>query len=276
MTKKYRKTKVALGCGLLMGVVLLLGWDTKLQVVTHQVKTSKLTAPLRLLLLSDLHSCRYGEGQSELLAAIAAQKPDLILLAGDILDDEMPHQPGKEFLRAIGAQYDCYYVPGNHEHMTGELNELLRFVKSCGIKIPLGSCESVQSAAGPLQICGIDDPWFLGEESVLAQAERVSELCNSEAFSILLSHRPELFDQISFMGFDLVVAGHAHGGQWRFPGGNGVYAPHQGVMPRYSGGLYEAQESSMVLSRGLARESTRVPRLFNPPEITVIEVLPEA
>ena len=76
-------------------------------------------------------------------------------------------------------------------------------------------------------------------------------------------------------GFDLILAGHAHGGQWRLPGVvNGLLAPDQGLFPPYAGWRYELEGGTLIVSRGLARESTRVPRVFNRPELVIIDVTP--
>lgn len=275
-----RKTKriagLALGAGLLLSTAFFIAWDHKLMLTTYTVATDKVSQKLRILLLSDLHSCVYGEDQCELLDQIDEAAPDLILLAGDILDDEMPHEPGKLVLRALGAAYPCYYVPGNHEHLTGEVDKLLTFIRDCGISIPLAKSERFEKNGQVLQICGMDDPLFLGTEAVLAQAKQAKEASAPEPFTILLSHRPELIDSLLPLGYDLIVAGHAHGGQWRLPGGkNGLLAPHQGFFPRYSGGEYLFEGSTFIVSRGLARESTRIPRLCNPPELVLIELTPE-
>ena len=92
-------------------------------------------------------------------------------------------------------------------------------------------------------------------------------------YTILLSHRPELFEHYVSRGFDLVLCGHAHGGQWRIPRIlNGLYAPNQGLFPQYAGGQYDSDATTMIVSRGLARESTRLPRIFNRPELVLVEI----
>lgn len=273
--KSKRKAGLLIGSSLLLSAALLLAWDNKLTVTTYSLSTDKLTKPLRILLLSDLHSCVYGEGQRELLDQVEALSPDLILLAGDMLDDEMPHQPGKLVLRVLGAAYPCFYVPGNHEHLTGELDSLLKFIKDCGIVVPTGACALITIQGQRLQVCGMDDPIFLGRDAVLSQAEEAKQTVDPTLYTILLSHRPEQLTALRPLGFDLIVAGHAHGGQWRLPGGkNGLYAPHQGLFPSYSGGIYSLGETTGIVSRGLARESTRVPRLCNPPELVLISLTP--
>ncbi|MBQ4118259.1 MAG: metallophosphoesterase, partial [Oscillospiraceae bacterium] len=95
-----------------------------------------------------------------------------------------------------------------------------------------------------------------------------------ESFNVLLVHRPEYIEQYAKLGFDLVLCGHAHGGQWRIPGVlNGIYAPGQGVFPKYAGGIYEVNGTTLVVSRGLAKESTPIPRVFNRPELVIIDII---
>ncbi len=92
-------------------------------------------------------------------------------------------------------------------------------------------------------------------------------------YTILLSHRPEPFRFYACYGFDLALCGHAHGGQWRIPGLlNGLYAPHQGLFPKYAGGRYLKGGTTMIVSRGLARENTRVPRFYDPPELVIVDL----
>lgn len=94
-------------------------------------------------------------------------------------------------------------------------------------------------------------------------------------YTILLAHRPEWIDLYGTYDFDLVLSGHAHGGQWRLPGLiNGVFAPDQGMLPKYAGGKYGVNGTTMIVSRGLARESTSVPRIFNRPELVVVDLVP--
>ena len=101
-------------------------------------------------------------------------------------------------------------------------------------------------------------------DAVKAQAKK-------DHFTVLLSHRPELFENYVSRAFDLVLCGHAHGGQWRIPGVlNGLYAPQQGLFPLYAGGKYEKGSTTMIVSRGLAKETTPIPRIFNPPELVVV------
>ena len=106
------------------------------------------------------------------------------------------------------------------------------------------------------------------------QLKIVAEQMDSHNYTVLLSHRPELAELYQEYDFDLVLSGHAHGGQWIIPGIlNGLYAPHQGIFPQYAGGRYDFESQTMLVSRGLARESTLAPRIFNRPEIVIIDII---
>ena len=105
------------------------------------------------------------------------------------------------------------------------------------------------------------------------QLYSADEMSDRQYFSVLLSHRPELVELYQEHDFDLVLCGHAHGGQWRIPEIlNGLYAPNQGVFPKYAGGRYDFENQTMIVSRGLARESTLAPRIFNRPELVIVDI----
>ena len=127
-------------------------------------------------------------------------------------------------------------------------------------------------------LVGVDDyDGYLVDEDLILENEFVDAYLslNADNYNIILSHRPEYFDTYEAHDYDLALCGHAHGGQWRIPGIlNGLYAPNQGMFPKYAGGLYEEDGTTMIVSRGLARESTRVPRLYNRPELVIIDLLP--
>ena len=129
---------------------------------------------------------------------------------------------------------------------------------------------------GTLRICGVDDPSaFAGESGWLEQFRACQALTGDSRYTVLLSHRPERTEDYAGRGFELVLAGHAHGGQWRLPGLlNGLFAPDQGLFPTYAGGRYALGDTTLLVSRGLARESTRLPRFYNRPELVMVELRP--
>lgn len=264
----------------------LLGFGDVLKTVQYTLYSEKIAQAVRIAHVSDLHACAYGEDQRELLEAIENQMPDLVLMTGDMFDGAQPLDQTVVFLRGLQGKYPCYYVTGNNEYERGKagLTEIMAILKDCGVVCLRGEMTEIEINGTPLNICGVDDPsaWKGGKNAFGSadpsheeQAARVAALAQNGRYTILLAHRPEKFDDYCQMGFDLVLSGHAHGGQWRIPGlQNGLYAPGQGLFPKYTGGKYEQNGAVMIVSRGLAKETTAIPRFNNNPELVIIDLLP--
>lgn len=255
-------------------------WGLTVKVYTET--TDKLSSPIRMAVLTDLHSTFYGDNQKTLIIAIRKQNPDVILLVGDIADDERPHDGTKQLLSVIGAEYPCFYVAGNHEYWSGEVDLIKDMIRSYGVTVLEGDTELIEIRNQKVQLCGVDDPdrfsptYFVDNGTAKSWQEQL-DACKAEAddniYSILLSHRPELAEEYRDSGFDLAVAGHAHGGQVRISGIlNGLYAPNQGSFPEFAGGRYELGKTTMIVSRGLS--IGRIPRVFNPPELVIVNLEP--
>lgn len=263
------RRKLLLGCLAAAVVVLLLALDNRLVVRRYTVESDKLTESVRLAIVSDLHSCAYGKEQKELLDAVAAEEPDLVLLPGDIVDDVLPEDNAWTVLEALAERWPCCYVTGNHEWWSGEAERICQEIEALGIHVLRGESVNITVKEQTITVLGIDDP-DSGEDQFSAVSQT-----KGEGYAILLAHRPEKIDDYLSGPFDLIVSGHAHGGQWRLPGLiNGLYAPNQGLFPQYAGGRYDFGAQVFLVSRGLARESTRVPRLFNPPELVIADLVP--
>lgn len=258
--------------GLLALLLLAAAFDVRLRTVTYEIASSKVTAPVRLAVVSDLHSCAYGEGQQTLLDAVAAQSPDAVLMTGDIVDDEMAEENAWTAVAGLAATYPCFYVTGNHEWWIADTERVLLRMEELGVTVLQGECAPLEINGQTVAICGIDDPDSGESEEQLAA---VGNTIMENTFTVLLAHRPERIADYLAYPFDLVLSGHAHGGQWRVPGIlNGLYAPHQGLFPTYAGGRYDFDGAAFIVSRGLARESTKVPRIFNRPELVIVDLVP--
>ena len=272
--KKNRKCwRWVVGGALLVGL-LAVACDSRPVLRTYAVETGKISAPVRLAVLTDLHSCDYGAGQRDLLDMVSelTPRPDAVLLVGDIVDDKLPEDNAWTAMESLSAAYPCFYVTGNHEWRGGEAERICDEMEEYGVTVLRGEAVNLSTGSGQeIQICGIDDPEAGAEE----QLQQVGGQVETGRFSVLLAHRPERMEAYLEYPFDLVVSGHAHGGQWRIPGIlNGLIAPNQGLFPQYAGGQYAFENATLIVSRGLARESTRVPRIFNRPEVVVIDLTP--
>lgn len=264
---------------LLFVMLCIAALDYRISAPIYAEHSEKITSGVRIALISDHHSSSYGSDQQELMQAIRAQQPDLILLTGDIFDDAPPHDNALTLLQQIGKEYPCFYVAGNHEFWSGEINVLKDKIRACGITVLEGSGKRLFIKGQELYICGVDDPECSkhtaeGIADWDTQLERCCMGIPKDIYSILLSHRPELTDRYQNSGFDLVLAGHAHGGQVRIPGIlNGLFSPGEGFFPKYAGGRYELNGNvTLIVSRGLAKSA--LPRVFNPPELVIVDLLP--
>ncbi len=263
------------GCG--VAALSYFALSEKMSLKTYPIYSGKIKTPVKILQISDLHSSNYGCEGSELIEAVTNIDPDIIVMTGDILDDCAPNGACFRFLKKLAALYPCYYVSGNHEvytHLTDAIKEKL---VSYGIIVLEGEVRTVDIGEQSIVIGGVDDPIALPDKSGRLWEDQLTDCGRSldgECFSILLSHRPELISYYEETPFDLVFTGHAHGGQVIIPKlVNGLYAPHQGLLPKYAGGEYiMANGGKMIVSRGLSKLIR--PRVFNRPELVLATLLP--
>ena len=257
---------------------LISGLDCRLKVTRYDIESGKLSSDLKIVLVSDLHSCWYGKGESRLVSHIDNFRPDLVFLIGDIYDDERPMDITTEFFNNIASRYSCWYVVGNHEVKSGNLDTIKTMVRNSGASVLDNRKASVVIRNDTVNICGVPDVTeMLTWDCVKRAVDSLSRLCDTSKYTILLHHRPELVETNMESPYDMVTAGHYHGGQFRLPWmKEGIYAPdHTGEL-KYTGGLYPfGNDRYAVVSRGLSRESTRVPRFFNGPELILITVHPK-
>ncbi|MEA4927039.1 MAG: metallophosphoesterase [Syntrophomonadaceae bacterium] len=276
MLAKYKKYYIRNTALIVAGVVFILtAFDARLTTTFYTVKSAKVAAPVKLAVITDLHSCYYGKGQKTLVDAINKANPDVLLFVGDICDDKRSNANTEVLLKAVADMYPCYYVSGNHEIWSREIGSIKNLFTDYGVRVLSDEVDTISINSQILNICGVDDPDLAKyEQNALTfneQLEVVAGEVDNGNFTILMSHRPERVDDYNKYAFNLIVSGHAHGGQWRLFGlKSGLISPNQGLFPKYTSGIYELENSEMIVSRGLARESTRVPRIYNRPEIVII------
>lgn len=258
-------------------VLTLIALDERLILRTYTVASPKLTAEVRLAVVTDFHSSDNADDVVEMLASCA---PDAVLLVGDMFDDDIANRPTERTLslmRQLSAQYPCYYVSGNHEAWTGEMDALYQQTEEAGVTVLRMSSGVLTVRGQRIALCGIPDPYemvFSGAPDTEEQLRQALEDVDSADFTVLLAHRPELLAKYAQFPLDLVVSGHAHGGQVRIPGVlNGLYAPNQGWFPKLAGGAYTQNGTTLIVSRGLAVR-TRLPRIFNRPEVVLVRCVP--
>ena len=274
MRKKHRWILPVLA---ILVVLTLIALDERLILRTYTVVSPKLTAEVRLAVVTDFHS---SDNADDVVAMVASCAPDAVLLVGDMFDDDIANRPTERTLslmRQLSAQYPCYYVSGNHEAWTGEMDALYQQTEEAGVTVLRMSSGVLTVRGQRIALCGIPDPYemvFSGAPDTEEQLRQALEDVDSADFAVLLAHRPELLAKYAQFPLDLVVSGHAHGGQVRIPGVlNGLYAPNQGWFPKLAGGAYTQDGTTLIVSRGLAVR-TRLPRIFNRPEVVLVRCVP--
>jgi predicted MPP superfamily phosphohydrolase len=276
MLLRFIRILVVLG---LLAILLYAAFYHGLVLKKYAVHTNKL-APgdsIRIVLITDLHSHIYGEEQTGIVSLIKQQTPDLIALAGDIADDVEPIRGTELFMEGIKDLAPVYYVSGNHEYWSNNIHNIKALIRKYGVTVLENDYEYIKVKNSSIIIGGVDDPDMVRFEKPdfdwKAEFHNAfSALQDQPEFKILLAHRPELIEIYKDSNFDLVLSGHAHGGQIRIPLLlNGLFAPNQGWFPAYAGGLYQHGSLTHIVSRG-ASNNIPLPRIFNPPEVVVIEI----
>ena len=267
----------------LLGLVLLICffYFQNNSIVTTQYNFSSDKVPknfngYKIVQLSDLHSKSFGNNQSNLVKKAKKVNPDLIVFTGDLIDsDRYDEKTSLTLMGKLVQIAPVYYVTGNHEWWSGKFNSLEDKLKDTGVQVMRNTAEEIIIGNAEIQIIGIDDPAkvngsyaerAIAEEDIKNSIKGLEEGVN---FKILLSHRPELFSLYTQYGFDVVFSGHAHGGQVRIPFVGGLVAPNQGLFPEYSSGMYDVDNTTMIVNRGLGNSIIPL-RVFNRPEIVVV------
>ena len=280
MMKKPNKKTVLIVSVL---VILCLGiwtlWgNIALEVNEYEIVSDRIPeafAGFRIAQVSDLHNKDFGEGYGQLLTLLSEINPDIIVVTGDLIDSRQTDlDVALEFAWQAGKIARVYYVSGNHEARVPEYEDLKTGLMKAGVVILENQKVQITREGESITLMGIDDPSFQEDylfgdsESVARQA--IEDLQNeSDGYTILLSHRPELFDLYVDTGMDLVFSGHAHGGQFRLPFVGGLVAPNQGFFPKFDEGRFTEENTTMIVSRGVGNSIIPI-RFNNRPEIVLV------
>lgn len=264
-------------------VLLVLGsffaWDNKRVSLTKQkIQIENLPenfSGLKILQISDLHNQVFGIKQQKIIDLAVESKPDLIFITGDLIDYRHPKVDiALELVDSLREIAPVYLVSGNHEIWSEEWGNLQKELLSMGVKIMDDKIKIMERNGEKIYILGVADGGNQIGESSNKFEEKIRKIVtglNEKQVKILLSHRPEKFLNYVENGIDLVFAGHAHGGQVRLPLIGALVAPHQGLFPKYTSGVYRHAKTNMVVSRGLGNSVLPL-RIFNNPELVLVEL----
>ncbi|MFZ3195778.1 Phosphoesterase [Bacillus mycoides] len=279
MNKKTKR--IILIIGILVGISIFLYLQNNLISITEvKISSSKIPSSFKgykILQISDLHNKKFGDNQDVLIQKVKSINPDIIAITGDLIDSKSyDAEMSMQVIRELVKEYPVYFVTGNHEKWSGKYNSLEKKLKKQHVTVLRNEHVIIQKGGHEINLLGIDDPEFntgdIDEGSIVKDTivkAKIETL--PDRYNVLLSHRPEFLEEYAEEKVDLVLSGHAHGGQVRFPFIGGLVAPNQGILPKYTAGLYEQQNTSMIVSRGLGN-SIIPQRVFNRPEIVVVQL----
>lgn len=298
------KKKIFLGCLLAtVAVGTFVGWNVvrnrSFEETFYSISTPKLQTSVRVVMISDLHQLKFGEDNETLCSRVAALEPDFIVVAGDLLERRSPDPAFVVgFCRKLVGIAPVYFGLGNHENhyvygndlvlgflkwkpelVPGtmvdlhsiEINPLLEELSSIGVHVLQNSMETIEINGEQIEIGGISTNvnsfWDYSGQFIWYWAEN-----GSGNFKLLICHRPEIVMQyIPDYPFDLVLAGHLHGGGWRLPGVGGLFGSERELFPKYDAGQYQSGDLTMIVGRGFAG-SGFIPRILNKPELVIVDI----
>lgn len=268
--KKYIKSALVLL--IVIALLLFCNFQNKHLETTHYTyEAEQLGVDLegyRIVQISDLHNAKFGKNNQRLVDRIRECDPDMIVLTGDLVDSNHTNvDRAVQFVNEIVKICSVYYVTGNHEYWldTSEYENLMDGLASAGVVILDDQVVEISRGDAKLRLVGLDD-------KSLADGTLEALLSDEKELTVVLAHEPQYFARYAGTGVDLVLSGHAHGGQFRLPFVGGIVAPDQGFLPEYTAGEYYMNGTEMIVSRGLGNSVIPV-RLFNYPEIVCVELV---
>ena len=276
--KKYWLCVVAI-CLILLTVWIVQS-NRKLLITEYHVSSPGIPEAFdgfRFAQVSDLHNAEFGKENSMLLMRLSQTDPDVIVLTGDLIDSHHTDlEIALDFAVKATQIAPVYYVAGNHEARVAEYEMLRLGLIEAGVTVLDDQRVQINLEDAHITLIGIKDPSFqtdyLFGDAVSVARQTIQGLQNeADGYTVLLSHRPELFDLYVNSEIDLVFSGHAHGGQFRLPFVGGLVAPNQGLFPKYDAGCFEENGTVMIVSRGVGNSIIPV-RINNPPEIVAVEL----
>lgn len=280
MTVKKRIIVLAVGITILLSLVVWTVWgNTALEMNTYSITSEKLPKSFdgyRIAHISDLHNAEMGKNNVRLLAMLRDAQPDLIAITGDLIDSRNTNiSVALQFAEQAVDIAPCYYITGNHEARVPDYDKLKHGLLELGVVLLENDKVEIEDSGEKIIVMGVNDPSFetsyMFGNSVSVMQHNLQQLTEADDYTILLSHRPELMEVYANYGVDLVLSGHAHGGQFRLPLLGGIVAPNQGIFPEYDSGLFEKKNTRMIVSRGIG--NSIIPfRFNNRPEVVLIEL----
>lgn len=273
----------------IIALIWIMLYDSNRFVITkHSIESEKISRHCRAVVLADLHNKCYGRNNEGLIEAVREQKPDCIIIAGDIptAKPKKSLDTALHLMEELAKDYQIFYANGNHEHrmklypdVYGDMAERYETgLKKAGVDRLVNSHKELEE--NNITIYGSEiDRFFYKRFKIQPMdddyLESILGLPDDKKYNILIAHNPDYFPHYAKWGADMVLSGHVHGGMVRIPFVNkGIISPNIRLFPKYDGGIYREKDSTMILSRGLGMHTIPI-RLFNPGELIVIDFDPK-
>ncbi len=252
--------------------------NNMIEVNNYKIESENLPAEFngfKIAQISDFHNKKKYD---TILEKLKVSNPDIICITGDFIDSRKTKtEISLKFAKELVKIAPCYYVMGNHEsRLTDVYPDFEKSLKEIGVTVLHNEKAILEKNGAEITLIGIDDPRLQGKTKGIDYAcqvirDELSIFNNEENYTILLSHRPEVFEEYVNANIDLALTGHAHGGQAILPFIGGIIAPNQGLFPKYYKGIYQENNTKMIVSRGLGNSLCPV-RFNNKPELIVVEL----
>lgn len=276
----------------ILALFLLLCWslwwsNCGLRAVRYSVGGKTLPAGFdgfRIVQLSDLHSVSFGKDNERLLRMIRGEKPDILVMTGDMVSryDES-FDMTLALCRTLAEEYPVYYIRGNHEEglETAVWESYRASLENAGIRVL--DNETIRLTADNGDSINLTGLWYrldyyhqYASHYRPVTAETMYTILGDApaGYNVLLAHNPNYFPVYAAWGADVTFCGHIHGGMIRLPFLGGLLSPETILFPKYDGGEYHLEDKTMILSRGLGRGRMGI-RLFNPPELVTVTLTRE-
>ena len=275
MKKKLKTALIIFFAVVLCFVTYIILENNTISLTQYDINSDKVSNGNKLTIVhvSDLHNKEFGKDNKRLLKKIESCKPDIIAVTGDIIDSyHTDVDVAITFMQKASEIAPCYFIPGNHEQrVPDEYNTFKEELEGFNVTILENEAVEFTQKEDTFSLIGLIDPNFVFDYPTGYISTQLSTLSADDNYTVLLSHRPEYFETYTSFDVDLVLSGHAHGGQFRIPFIGGLFAPDQGAFPKYDSGMFSDNNTEMIVSRGLGNSIFPF-RLNNPPELITITI----
>ena len=291
-----RRKRIFMAAGIVLAAVIAIAVFIKVEIYIsynsleaeeYTISSDRINSEVKLALISDLHDHTFGEKNEELVQMLKEQEPDLILMAGDMINDiSKDSHVAVELIEQVKDIAPVYYSLGNQEedYIGRGTSDLLNELKDAGAIVLDESYQDIQVNGNAIRLGGMYDYAFAldGNNTTKKKNMRPSlyqfltDFQDTDSYRLMMAHRPDSFifgDAAKTWEIDLVVSGHNHGGQVILPFLGGIYGGDQGWFPKYVDGVHHFKKvKNMVITRGLGSGEEKLPRFNNKPEVVIIHL----